>query len=67
MAEPSPSNTVQDIDIDPALMNGMTQQAPAEQPSTDVEMADSQDMDVTSSMVGLSRARLCRIMRSPKS
>ncbi|KAI1542055.1 Dpy-30 multi-domain protein [Pyrenophora tritici-repentis] len=42
MAEPSPSNTVQDIDIDPALMNGMTQQAPAEQPSTDVEMADSQ-------------------------
>ncbi|CAE7000444.1 Dpy-30 multi-domain protein [Pyrenophora teres f. teres] len=42
MAEPSPNPAVQDIDIDPALMNGMAQQAPAEQPSTDVEMADSQ-------------------------
>ncbi|RMZ66708.1 Dpy-30 motif [Pyrenophora seminiperda CCB06] len=41
MADPSPNPTQQDMDIDPALMNGLAQQPPAEQPSTDVEMADS--------------------------
>ena len=41
MAEPSPNPALQDIDIDPALMNGLAQQPSIEQPSTDVEMADS--------------------------